>query len=132
MQAEEILALDVGGKRIGVARANTIARIPEQLDTIIVDGTEVNQIIALAKGSDVRKLVVGLPRNQSGDETKQTQAVKEFVAQFDKEFEVIWQDESLTSVAAEEQLMQSGKSFKKGDIDSLAAVQILKDYLDRI
>ncbi len=125
---EEVLALDVGGKRIGVARANTVARIPEPLATILVDGTEVEQITELAKAHDVTKLVVGLPRNQSGDETAQSQLVRDFAAKLEG-FEIIWQDESLTSVNAEEILQQSGKKFSKTDVDSLAAAQILNDYL---
>ena len=131
MESEELLALDVGAKRIGVARANTIARIPEPLTTIEVDGTEVEQLNELAKDQDVKKLIIGLPRNQSGAETQQTLAVQAFAERLTG-FEIIWQDESLTSVAAEEKLQQSGKNYSKGDIDALAATQILSDYLESL
>jgi len=129
MKSEEILALDIGGKRIGVARANTIARIPEALETILVDGNEVERIKDIATELGATKLVIGLPRNQSGDETSQSAHVREFAKKLDG-FEIVWQDESLTSVIGEEFLRQNRKTYTKADIDSMAAFQILKDYLD--
>jgi len=131
MGQEEIIALDVGGRRIGVARANSVARIPEPLATITVDGTELEQINDLAAELGARKLVIGLPRNQQGEETAQTQTVKDFAAKLDG-YELIWQDESLTSVAAEDSLQKSGKAYAKADVDALAAAHILKDYLDSL
>ncbi len=128
MDSEELIALDVGEKRIGVARANTIAKLAEPLTTINVDGSEVEQINDICEKHDAKKLVIGLPRNQSGEETKQSELVRDF-AEHLKEYEIIWQDESLTSVSAEEKLRQSRKKFEKSDIDSLAATQILSDYL---
>lgn len=131
MQPEEILALDVGSKRIGVARANTLAKIPEPLLTLNVDGTEIDAINNLASELGATKLIIGLPRNQSGEETEQTEIVRLF-AQKLEHFEIFWQDESLTSVSAEAILQQSGKKYGKAEVDALAAAQILKDYLDQL
>jgi len=44
--------------------------------------------------------------------------------------EVEFQDESLTSVIAEDRLRVSGKPYAKSDIDALAAAIILQDYLE--
>jgi putative Holliday junction resolvase len=130
MQAEEIIALDVGSKRIGVARANSIARIPEALETVLVDGEEISRIEQIADGLSAKKIVIGLPRNQSGDETLQSQYVRDFAQKLER-FDIIWQDESLTSVSAEASLQQSGKNYSKADVDALAAAQILMDYLNQ-
>jgi putative Holliday junction resolvase len=129
MTNEEVLCLDVGAKRIGVARAGTIARIPEMLPAIIVDGQELQAIKDLVSSYGAKKLVIGLPRNQSGEETEQTRFVRDFAAKITG-VEIIWQDESLTSVVAEDKLKSSGQKYNKSDIDSMAAAHILKDYLD--
>ncbi len=127
----KLLGLDIGEKRIGVAVADTAVRIAIPFDTIEVDGSEVKSIteIALKENSDV--IVVGYPRNQSGEATAQTK----FVEDFAKKLEIIgldlkFQDESLTSVIAEQRLVSYKKPYKKGDIDSLAASIILQDYIE--
>ena len=43
---------------------------------------------------------------------------------------IVFQDESLTSVMAEDRLKASGKPYEKGDIDAMAATIILQDYLE--
>ena len=75
-------------------------------------------------------MVVGYPRNQSGESTKQTEIVEEFagrLAQIDVDAELVLQDESLTSVEAERRL---GQVKDKGLIDAEAASIILQDYLE--
>lgn len=128
-----ILSLDIGTVRIGVARASSIAKIPEPLGAIAVDGTELEAIKAFIDTYKIDTIVVGLPQNIEGNDTKQTTIVREFVrtlAQFN--CELVWQDERLSSVRAEEELRATKKQFTKGDIDSLAAVYILEDYLNGV
>jgi RNase H-fold protein (predicted Holliday junction resolvase) len=43
-----------------------------------------------------------------------------------------WQDEAVTSAQAEAELVQRKKPYTKGDIDALAAVYILNDYLSEL
>lgn len=125
-----ILALDVGEKRIGVAQGDEDMRIAFPYDTIETDGNEIQAIAKLVVANDVGTLVVGYPRNQSGDPTAQTQYVEDFVARMKYlPAEVVFQDESLTSVMAEERLNKQKKPYSKGDIDAMAACIILEDYL---
>ena len=125
-----ILALDVGEKRIGVAQGDVDMRIAFPYDTIEVDGGEVRAIAELVVANEVKTLVVGYPRNQSGEPTAQTQFVEEFVARLtDLPAEIVFQDESLTSVIAETRLKQQKAPYSKGDIDAMAACIILEDYL---
>ena len=44
MASKALLALDVGERRIGVALADSSVRIAIAYDTILVDGTEIDQI----------------------------------------------------------------------------------------
>lgn len=129
--SDTILALDIGEKRIGVAQGDKKMRIVFPYDTIEVsDGDPVVAVAELVLASDVQTLVVGYPRNQSGDPTAQTRYVEEFVQKLaDVPVEVVFQDESLTSVLAENRLKQQKAPYSKADIDAMAACIILEDYL---
>lgn len=128
---QSILALDVGEKRIGVALADPAIRIAVAYETITVDGTEVDRIRRLISYENVATLVIGYPRNQSGEATKQTAYVEQFTEKLrDIDAEIVFQDESLTSVKAEELLARQRKPYRKEDIDALAASLILQDYLE--
>lgn len=100
------------------------------LTTIEVNGDEIEVIADLIKGRNVEKVVIGYPRNQSGDPTEQTGVSEAFAERLREYSPVVFQDESLTSVTAEERLKTSGKPYEKGDIDALAAAIILQDYLE--
>jgi len=128
-----ILALDVGAQRIGVARANSIARIASPLTTLQHTDQIFDDISQLLKQEQADELVVGLPRGLEGQETDQTRTVRQFVADLQQRITVPihFQDEALTSVKAEKELEARKKPFAKGDIDALAATYILGDYLDQ-
>jgi len=131
MSNRTLIGLDVGEKRIGVAVADLSVRIAVPFTTIEVDGSEIASIgeVILKEGADV--VVVGYPRNQQGEATAQTKYVEAFVERlrdFDKE--IVFQDESLTSVLAEQQLIAHKRPYSKADIDSQAAALILQDYLE--
>ena len=75
--------------------------------------------------------MVGLPRGLDGQNTAQTALTLAFVEQL-KTFvglPVKLQDEALTSVLAEKELTSCRGSYKKADVDALAATYILDDYL---
>lgn len=128
---QTIIALDVGEKRIGVAQADTAIGIAVPYDTIEVDGSEVETILRFVISSGASKIIVGYPRNQSGEPTAQTEFVERFVEQISTaDAEIIFQDESLTSVLAEQQLKNYKKPYTKSDIDMVAASLILTDYLE--
>lgn len=125
-----LLALDVGTKRIGVAVADVAVPIAIPLTTLEVDGTELDRVADIIKEKSVDKVIIGYPRNQSGDATDQTSISEIFGKRVMAYAEIVFQDESLTSVMAEERLKRSGKPYEKGDIDALAAAIILQDYLE--
>lgn len=126
--ASNILSLDVGERRVGVAIASLIARFPRPLTTLDNTDDIWSEIMALATDHDVDTIVVGLPRNLSGDDTAQTQYVRAFSEKLTA-YKVHFQDEALTSHKAEQELNAKGKPYSKGDIDALAATYILEDYL---
>ncbi len=127
-----LLALDVGEKRIGAAVADSKVRIAIAYDTIEVNGSEIEQIARLIGQETIDTVVVGYPRNQQGEPTAQTAYVEAFAEKLQAIApEIMFQDESLTSVKAEELLKRQKKPYTKGDIDALAASLILQDYLEQ-
>src|SRR6476469_8827116 len=65
----QLLGLDVGGARIGVALGDSGVRIAVPYGAIDVDGSEVKQIMELVIANSIDIVVVGYPRNQSGEAT---------------------------------------------------------------
>lgn len=133
MVNKTVLGLDVGNRRVGVALANTTARIASPLTTIDRKSDDIWRVLdKLIKSNDVDTVVIGLPRNMSGEDTEQTAIVRQFVEDFKQHFtqEVHLQDEAVTSVMAEEELRARGGNYSKADIDALSATYILTDYLN--
>ncbi len=128
---DTIVSLDVGEKRVGVAMANTLARLASPLTTLLRGDDFWEQLQHILQREAVTHLVVGLPRNLSGVETAQTLATRHFADELRTRFAmpVTLQDEALTSRQAESELRRRGKPYEKGDIDALAATYILEDYL---
>lgn len=130
-KARSFLALDVGEKRIGVAVGDSGVRVAVPLDTIEVDGNEIKNIARLVITERPDVVVIGYPRNQSGEPTAQTAYVESFAAKLkDIAPEIVYQDESLTSVLAEQRLKEYKKPYTKADIDAQAAAIILQDYME--
>jgi putative Holliday junction resolvase len=129
-----ILALDVGERRIGVALTSLEARLPAPLTTI--DRTKFDNIYQaisdLIQKYEASIIVVGLPRDMNGQETAQTKATHHFVTELQAAtaLPIYLQDEAGTSLLAKEELQQRGKPYQKGDVDKLAATYILRDWLD--
>jgi hypothetical protein len=132
MKAKNLLGLDIGTRRIGVAVANSSIKIAIPLTTIEVnDGDEILQINKIIVNEKIDTIIAGLPRNMSGEETAQSVYTKEFLENFKLSVnEIKFQDESLTSVQAENILKSYKKPYTKGDIDMQAAAIILQDYLE--
>lgn len=136
MNSDYLLALDVGDRRIGVALASRIARLPAPLETIDRQTvTDVFSYIAnLAKHHQAGVVVVGLPRGMDGQETGQTTLTRGFAKELGEHTDavIVLQDEAGTSLEAEATLNRRGKPYSKGDIDAEAATLILRDYLQSL
>ena len=129
----KILGLDVGTKRIGVAKVDTGTRIAVPVETVTVDGSEWQELSRLARLNNTFLFVVGLPRNNDGNETEQSAYARNFAKTLTEKIpgaRVRFQDESLTSVVAEERLKARKKKYDKGEIDAEAAAIILQDFIE--
>jgi putative Holliday junction resolvase len=132
MQVTKVLGLDVGEKRIGLATADLQIGIAYPLKTIPNDADVWRSLQTVLDQEEISQVVVGLPRNLSGDDTHQTRFTKNFVEELRAHFSqpIQTQDEALTSHKAKEELEARKKPYEKGDIDMLAATYILQDFLE--
>ena len=129
----KIIGLDVGEKRIGVAKVDSTTKIALPVGFIEVDGSEWQEITRIARLSNTNLFVLGLPRSNEGNETKQTVYVRNFARTLTEKIpdaKIRFQDESLTSVEAEKRLKNSKKKYTKGDIDAEAATIILQYFIE--
>ncbi|MDK2918530.1 MAG: putative pre6S rRNA nuclease [Candidatus Petromonas sp.] len=132
-----IMGLDVGDKTIGVAVSDLLGWTAQGLETIRRTNlkNDINRLKEIIKKMEVKKIVVGLPKNMNGTIGSQGEKVLIFVDKLKNklDIEVILWDERLTTVAAEKMLISADVSRKKRKkvIDKLAAVYILQGYLDR-
>ena len=128
------LALDIGEKRIGVATATDGVKIPVVRPMLAMnEDTFFEDVQQLIKLYNIECIVVGYPRNQSGEPTAQSQYI-ERKAEILKNagFDIVYQDESLTSIIAKQRIAERGDlPVKDGLIDGEAARIILQDYLEQ-
>ena len=131
----KIIGLDVGTVRIGVARADTATKIAIPDGFINVNGQEISEIQRKLRLYNSNILVMGMPRSNNGNQTAQSEFVKQFARQVAATIpglKIYFQDESLTSVEAERRLKSRKNNYQKGEIDAESASIILQDFIERM
>lgn len=130
----KVMALDIGTKRIGVALSDFLLVTASGHSCIerTNDDDAVTQILKIAKDNHVEKIITGIPYNMDGTQGAQADDCKNFAAKL-KGYEVIFEDERLTSSEAEENLRAKKIDFRKnkGLVDIESACIILEQYLSR-
>lgn len=128
------MALDIGTKRIGIALsdflhilANGHSFIDRQPETLAVE-----KIKKIAQENRVEKIVVGVPLNMDGTQGSQADDCIKFSNKIEG-FEIVYEDERLTSEQAEENLRHKKIDFRKnkGLVDIESACIILEQFLSR-
>ena len=134
-----ILGLDYGSRTVGVAVSDELLLTAQGVETI--ERKDENKqrktcarIEELIKEYEVSTIVLGLPKNMNNTEGDRVEKTKEFKEMLERRtgLPVIFWDERLTTVAAEQVLMESGvrRENRKAVIDKVAACFILQGYLD--
>jgi putative pre-16S rRNA nuclease len=130
------MALDVGGRRIGVALSDSTRVLASPLTTLRAEprARAIAEIAALVAQHEVAALVVGLPLTLSGEVGPQAQLVQAFAEELRAALAVpiYMLDERLTTVAAERMMQDLGikPERRKARIDEVAASIILQDFLE--
>ena len=130
----KVMALDVGTKRIGVALSDYLQVIATPHSFIFREPEEkaIAEIVKIAKENRVEKIVVGKPINMDDSVGFQAENCIEF-AQKISGFDIIFEDERLTSEEAENRRRERKIDFRKnkGLVDMESAAVILEQYLAR-
>lgn len=128
------MALDVGTKRIGIALSDylQVIAVPHSYISRNPEDKALEAIYRIAKENSVEKIVVGIPINMDGTQGFQAKDCIEF-AQKIIGFDIIYEDERLTSEEAESRLKERKIDFRKnkGLVDMESAGVILEQYLRR-
>ncbi|MCF7822537.1 MAG: Holliday junction resolvase RuvX [Candidatus Marinimicrobia bacterium] len=130
-----ILAIDPGGRRVGLALTDPMRIIASPYETLLVknNADAIEQIMAIIIKEQVAEIVVGLPLRPGLEKSEQAKRVELFISELSSKVNipVFTTDESYSSVEAEESLHQMGKKVgqDKGAVDRIAAALILKQYL---
>lgn len=134
-----IMGLDVGSKTVGVAISDPLGFTAQGLEIIPIDEEKgefgFERLSQLVQEYKVDQFVVGLPKNMNNTSGPRVEASQAYGEQLKEEFgkPVAYQDERLTTVAAERMLIEQAdvsRSKRKKVIDKLAAQLILQNYLD--
>ena len=134
-----ILGLDFGSKTVGVAVSDGLLLTAQGVETIErKDESKLRKTCArieeLIAEYEVTEIVLGLPKNMNNTEGERVEKTKAFVEMLERRtgLPVHYWDERLTTVAAEQILMESGvrRENRKAVIDKVAAGLILQGYLD--
>lgn len=126
------MALDIGTKRIGVAlsdflhiTANGHSCVPREPEK-----DALSRIKEIATENSVSTIVVGVPINMDGTYGFQAEDCKNFAGKLSG-FDIVFEDERLTSNQAEENLRNRKIDFRKNKslVDIESACIILEQYL---
>jgi len=129
------LAVDLGDKRTGLAIGDDELRMAQPVCVleIPIGGLLVEAIVKAIEEHGTDELVLGLPLHMDGSAGQRVAITKRFAEKLvtATNTKIHFQDERLTSSAAEEHLAGSGKTHKqkKKVRDALAAAEILGDFL---
>lgn len=129
-----ILCLDYGTKRIGVAIATTPLAQPigvitntknPRLSDIVSDAA-LHQIENVIKEFGIEKILVGISEGTMADKSRS------FITKLEERTGLSIEeiDETLSSVSATDSMSHMKKGKKRGDRDHIAAAVMLQEYLD--
>ena len=130
----KIVGLDIGKKRRGISISDIMGLIAHPVETIQrePENLAIEKIKKICKENNVKKIVAGLPKNMNNTIGEQAQDCIDFANNFKDEYEIIFEDERLTSKQAEYILAQTGRKYTKDKklVDLKSACIILQQYLD--
>jgi putative Holliday junction resolvase len=131
------LGLDLGSRTLGIAISTSgvfasdlkVIRHNEEYDKLL------DEVKSIVDENNIDVIVLGLPKNMNnslGDKAKLSYDFKEKLEKLTGK-EVVLEDERLTTVIANNTLIDRDKSRKKRKqvVDSVAATIILESYLNR-
>ncbi len=133
-----LLGIDLGEKRVGLSISDRTQSIASNYATLEKKKFSLFSLDlqAIIDKELICGMVIGLPLNMDGSEGPKCQSTRHFAKNFSNivSLPITFWDERLTTVAAERSLLSADLSRKKRKrvVDSVAAVLILQNLLDRL
>ena len=127
---DDIIGVDYGAKRIGIARVSPVAKIGEPLTVLnATEETVLEQIQSIITEYDAQACVVGLPRGLDGQDTEQTAQCKAFAEMLKNHMStpVYMIDEAGSSKAAQQRIADTGSG---AGLDAVAAAVFVEDFVN--
>ncbi len=132
-----ILGVDVGSKRVGLARTDLLRTNANSFGTFSPNQS-IKEIEKQVKSEGpIKAIVVGWPLTPQGDPTDATELVENYIQALEKKFrdiEIHKMDERYTSRQAQKLMVEAGvpkkKRRQKGRVDQAAAALILQEFLE--
>ncbi len=135
-RGQRIIGVDVGLKRVGIARSDLTGVLASPLGTFSYEKA-ISTIADLVESGQVHLVIVGWPITLRGEEGDSVEMVRKFIRKLEKQtgsVPVKILDERFTSTIAHRSIRDSGAGKKKRRrkelVDSAAAAILLQDYLD--
>ncbi|MEE0230158.1 MAG: Holliday junction resolvase RuvX [Peptococcaceae bacterium] len=134
-----LICFDVGERRIGIAVSDMLGITAQPVETYHRTGNlekDYEYLVGIIKEQEAVKLVVGLPKNMNNSLGFKAEEIQNFIEEFKsylpEQFPIDWIDERLTTVQAENVLLEANVSRKKRKkfVDKIAAVFMLQTYMD--
>lgn len=134
-----LICFDVGERRIGIAASDLLGITAQPVETYHRTGKlekDYDYLAKVIKEQEAIKLVVGLPKNMNNSLGFKAEEIQTFIEGFKSylpdAFPIDWIDERLTTVQAENVLLEANVSRKKRKkfVDKIAAVFMLQTYMD--
>lgn len=133
----KIIALDIGGKRTGIAETDFLQIVASPLETIATEKI-LEKLKSMWQAEKFDAIVIGDPIGLDGGDSDNSQRVRELSQLIQKNYpdlKVEMQDERFTSKIAKDMMIKGGMKKKqrrqKGEIDKISAAVILEAYLSR-
>ena len=130
------MSIDFGRKRCGIAVTDTLQIIANGLTTVPTAGL-LDFIVDYTRRENVERIVVGEPRQMSGERSESWQYIHPFLDRLKKalpDMSVELYDERFTSVLAHQAMLDGGLHKKarqnKALVDEISACIILQSYME--
>lgn len=134
----QILCLDIGMVRIGIAKSDELEIIASPLEVYKRTNSINNDAKYIAKmvaDKNIGEIVVGLPLKMDGSEGSSVEMVNEFIEKLKKftSVPIILHDERFSTVSATNILLEGNvrREKRKDVVDKVAATIILQSFLDK-
>jgi putative holliday junction resolvase len=130
---QQILALDIGDSRIGIAKADAMGILVKPYKTVKKEELFL-ELQALKSQYEIKTLVIGLPVCGDGELSEQALKIESFAEKLQERYpdlEICFEDERYSSKEAQARLRETGVKLtevNKSLIDAYAAAIILESY----